>query len=109
MYTVQKTIEVAGAHKLNLNYQSKCSVLHGHNWKIVVTCKSDTLDENGMVTDFTHIKKVVDILDHAYINDFFPDKNPTAENIAKFICEHVEHCVKVSVQESGGNVATYEI
>ena len=31
-----------------------------------------------------------------------------AENIAKWICDTVPHCVKVTVQESEGNVATYE-
>ena len=33
----------------------------------------------------------------------------TAENIAKWICDTVPHCVKVTVQESEGNVATYEL
>lgn len=109
MYTVEKTLEVSGAHMLQLPYESKCSNLHGHNWKIVVTCKSKELDGNGMVTDFTKIKKFADTLDHKYINEVLPQMNPTAENIAKWICDNVQHCVKVSVQESEGNVATYEI
>ena len=36
------------------------------------------------------------------------DVNPSAENIARWICDHVENCYKVSVQESEGNVAIYE-
>ncbi len=35
--------------------------------------------------------------------------NPSAENIAKWICDHIEHCYKVSVQESEGNLAIYEV
>ena len=82
MYYVQKTIEISAAHNLMLSYESKCEVLHGHNWIIVVYCKSETLNSDGMVTDFTHIKRIVkDTFDHKYINDIL-DVNPSAENIA---------------------------
>ena len=107
MYYVSKKLEVAGAHRLTLNYESKCSNLHGHNWFITVFCKSETLDENGMVIDFKHIKNMVsDKLDHKCLNEIF-NFNPTAENIAKWICDNVPKCYKVSVQESDGNIAIY--
>lgn len=81
----------------------------GHNWIITVYCKSKTLNENGMVIDFKHIKNIIsDKLDHQYINEIIAYLNPTAENIAKWICEQVPKCYKVSVQESEGNIAIYE-
>lgn len=108
MYYVSKKLEIAGAHQLKLDYESKCSNLHGHNWWITVYCKSKELDENGMVIDFKHIKNLVsDKLDHQYLNNLF-DFNPTAENIAKWICDNVPKCYKVEVQESDGNIAIYE-
>lgn len=108
MFIVKKRMEIAGAHRLNLNYESKCANLHGHNWIVTVWCKSQTLDANGMVIDFTHIKREVqDKLDHKFLNDVVPF-NPTAENIAKWVCEQIPNCYRVSVQESEGNVATYE-
>ena len=108
MFIVKKRMEIAGAHRLNLNYESKCANLHGHNWIVTVWCKSKTLDDNGMVMDFTHIKREVqDKLDHKFLNDVV-QFNPTAENIAKWVCEQIPHCYRVSVQESEGNVATYE-
>ena len=108
MFIVKKRMEIAGAHRLNLNYESKCANLHGHNWIVTVWCKSQTLDANGMVMDFTHIKREVqDKLDHKCLNDVVPF-NPTAENIAKWVCEQIPNCYRVSVQESEGNVATYE-
>ena len=80
----------------------------GHNWIITVYCKSKELNANGMVIDFKHIKNMVsDKLDHQYINDIV-DFNPTAENMAKWICEQIPNCYKVSVQESEGNIAIYE-
>lgn len=109
MFYLKKTMEIAGAHQLTLDYESKCTNLHGHNWIITVYCKSEELNKNGMVEDFTLIKKKVsDRLDHRYINHVIGEINPTAENIAKWICDQIETCYKVEVQESEGNVACYE-
>lgn len=109
MYYITKRIEIAGAHRLNLNYESKCQNLHGHNWIITIFCKSEKLDANGMVCDFTHIKRAVhDKLDHQVINEVIDGINPTAENMAKWICQQIPNCYKVSVQESEGNIAIYE-
>ena len=108
MYTVIKTVEISGAHRLRLPYPSKCSQMHGHNWIIEVTLQSETLDENGMVLDFSRIKDVVMQLDHVCINDVLGDINPTAENIARWIADQLPHCVRVTVRGSAGNVAIYE-
>lgn len=115
MYKVSKRIEVAGSHQLKLNYESKCESLHGHNWIITIYAATEKLDKNGMVLDFTHIKKEIhDKLDHKNLNEVF-DFNPTAENIAKWISDKVStmrdevYCYKVEVQESEGNIATWEI
>ena len=56
MFYVSKRMEIAGCHKLTLNYESKCTQLHGHNWIVTVYCKAKELNENGMVCDFKHIK-----------------------------------------------------
>lgn len=108
MYYICKKVEVSGSHHLLLNYKSKCAQLHGHNWQIEVFCKSEELDKNGMVVDFSTIADVVRQLDHHNINEVI-NGNPTSENMARWICERVPHCYKVSVQETSGNVATYEI
>ena len=111
MFYVSKRMEIAGAHNLTLDYESKCHNLHGHNWIVTVYCKSKTLNQNGMIEDFTHIKqKIHDKLDHKYLNEVAELKgiNPTAENIAKWICEQISTCYKVTVQESEGNIAVYE-
>ena len=105
MYQVIKRMEIAGSHKLKLPYESKCSNLHGHNWIVTVTCQSDKLNADGMVLDFTHIKKIVNKLDHANLNDFV--EQPTAENLAKWIYDQIPLCSKVEIQEAEGNIACY--
>lgn len=101
-------MEISAAHRLNLSYESKCQNLHGHNWHVTIYCKAKELNKDGMVCDFTHIKKAIhEKLDHQYLNDILPF-NPTAENMARWMCEQIPTCYKVSVQESDGNIATYE-
>lgn len=66
----------------------RCGEAHGHNAILEVEV-SGPVNKEGMVIDFTDLslvvkKKVVDILDHKYLNHVLWD-TPTAENIAKNI------------------------
>lgn len=109
MYYLQKTIEISGAHRLDLDYPSKCTALHGHNWTITIYCRAQELDHNGMIVDFTLIKqRIADVLDHKILNDILPC-NPTAENLARWCQQQVPHCYRVDVQESAGNIASYQV
>ena len=73
MYTVIKRMEISASHSLRLSYPSKCENLHGHNWMITVYCRSKELNADGMVVDFSHIKRSVkSLLDHQNLNDILP-------------------------------------
>jgi 6-pyruvoyltetrahydropterin/6-carboxytetrahydropterin synthase len=108
MFRVSREIDFCYGHRL-LNYDGKCKYLHGHNGRAIITIESATLDERGMVLDFSDIKKVVsswidEKLDHRMLlhkgDPFVPilqqqeeplflmDVNPTAENIAKLIYDY---------------------
>ena len=82
MYKVKKRIVISAAHYLKLDYESKCTNLIK--------------------------KKIKDALDHKVINDVI-DVNPTAENIAFWVCEQLQpYCYRVDVEESPQNSASYE-
>lgn len=105
IYFISKKIEISAAHSLTLSYESKCENLHGHNWQIELFFVSRQLNEDGMVIDFTHVKKAVtEKLDHANLNEVF-DFNPTAENIGRWLTQQFTECYKAIVQESLGNTA----
>jgi 6-pyruvoyltetrahydropterin/6-carboxytetrahydropterin synthase len=94
------------AHSL-YGYPGECKELHGHTWDVEVTVSSSQLDEIGIVYDFKALKadlnSVLDAFDHVYINEVAPfDKiSPTAENLARVICERLQGRVdpRVSVKE----------
>ena len=109
MYYIKKRLEISASHKLSLSYESKCQNLHGHNWWFIVYCKSERLNQDGMVIDFTIIKQQIqDKLDHKNLNEIL-DFNPTAENMAKWVVDTVPYCYKCTVIESENNEATYEV
>lgn len=109
MFYIKKRLEISAAHRLKLSYASKCENLHGHNWIIEIYCKGEKLNADGMLLDFTHIKKQIhEKLDHSFLNEVL-DFNPTAENIAKWIVETLPLCYKAKVIESENNEAIYEL
>ena len=110
MYEVTIIKSFSSAHLL-AQIGGKCEELHGHNFKVEVTVSAPDLKESGLLIDFRVVKKwlgeILDQMDHKYLNElpFFSGINPSAENIAKYICEEMEQKVKTS----GVNVARVKI
>lgn len=116
-YRMSKRMEIAGAHKLQLSYNSPCNNLHGHNWIVTVYMQADKLNEDGMIMDFKHVKnQIMKKFDHKYFNDVVPNLNPTAENLSRYFMSLLPYdesknsfCYRVDVQETEGNIASFEV
>jgi len=133
MFRVSREIDFCYGHRL-LNYDGKCKHLHGHNGRAIITIESATLDERGMVLDFSDIKNVVSTwidekLDHRMLLHktdpvvpllqkmgeplFLMDENPTAENIARLIFDFTASrgfpIVECQLWETPRCFATYRV
>ena len=119
MYEVSVEGGFAGAHNLK-GYKGLCEQLHGHNWKVACTLRSDKLNELGMVIDFKKVKamlaEILNQFDHRYLNDLEPfrKENPTTENLARYIFKSLARKVpegiqvsRVTVWESAGSAVSY--
>ncbi len=112
MYHLAKEFKFAMGHRLS-KHMGLCKNFHGHNYTVGVGVRSNQLNDNGMVMDFSHLKAVVsgflDSMDHAFmlnendaefinsIKQIMPEMKlirvpfePTAENMAREIYEHIQ-------------------
>lgn len=121
------------AHKV-LEHKSKCKYLHGHTYKLELTCVAPQLDKLGMVADFGDIKLFAEKwlnenLDHnTILNELDPlldylksdeglkansgrmpylmpkQQNPTAENLAQLLCFELDKILRQELK-----VEVYEV
>ena len=120
MYEVTIINTFSAAHLLS-EIGGKCEELHGHNFKVEVTVAASDLNSEGIAIDFRLVKKwlkdILDEMDHQHLNDlpFFKGKNPSSENIARFIYHSLlppaktqnVKVLRVKVWESENAAVTY--
>ena len=133
MYYLKVISSFDAAHRLGCGYEGKCSVPHGHSWKVVVTLKFNSLKGIGFAEDFKDIKRNLNLylnkLDHSFLipkedidtNDYFNtlgegviyfQPNPTAEIISETIYKWMERCgyevESVELWETDKNCCIYK-
>jgi len=131
MYSVTKEVHFCYGHRL-LGHTGKCRHLHGHNARALIRLESQDLDPLGLVVDFKEIGNyvkswldaeidhnlllsrsdpVLPLLQQAGERVYAMDENPSAENIARLIFEHVARggfpVVEVTLFETDSAVASY--
>ncbi|MBO9608956.1 MAG: 6-carboxytetrahydropterin synthase QueD [Paenibacillaceae bacterium] len=97
---VAKEFTFDSAHHLHC-YEGKCQNLHGHTYRVLVTM-SGAPDERGLTIDFADMKRIaksriIDPLDHQYLNEVLPPMNTTAENMVVWMFEQLE----LALEEEG--------
>ena len=120
MYEISVDYSFAAGHALR-GYKGKCENVHGHNYRVQVTVAGEQLNASGLLVDFVDlraaIQSIVDRLDHRFLNDLppFDQLNPSAENLARYMCEELQPQVKeqalriqsVTVWETDTTSATF--
>jgi len=110
---ITKEFSFDAAHQLP-NYGGRCERLHGHTWTIHVTVEAPIDESTGIAFDFGELKeivnrRVVEILDHTYLNDFL--EHPSAENLCLWIASELEDLplYEIRVWETPRSCATYRV
>lgn len=120
MFELKIVTSFAAAHQLTM-VSKKCENLHGHNWKIEVCVRGETLNKASVLIDFGELKKyvseIIESLDHKFLNelDYFRSGNPSSENIAMYIAQQLQKLLhdssitvfSVTSWESDDSCATY--
>ena len=94
----------------------KCERLHGHSFKIELSIAGPVDPKTGWFIDFGVVndawKPLHDKLDHNYLNEVEGLENPTSENLAKWIWDHLKDAlpslVRVTVFETCDARCEYE-
>ena len=92
---LRKTFQFEAAHSLpNLPADHKCARLHGHSFKVEVVVEGECDDQLGWMMDYADIAAAFEPfwkqLDHHHLNDIDGLENPTSENIAVWIWDHLQ-------------------
>ena len=120
MYEITVQRHFSAAHHL-AGYEGNCARWHGHNCDVTVFLLAEELNELGIAVDFRIVKssldRILEELDHADLNQVpgFTDRNPTSENIARYVFEKLTHglagegveVAKVRVSETPGTSASF--
>ena len=125
MYLIKVKDDFCAAHFLEWADGSAEGV-HGHNWKVEIVVRCERLDNSGIGIDYLYLYKHLhellnEKLDHKNLNLIkeFSGKNPTSENVAKWIFDKMNEVVKnknpkaktqsVTVCETDQFSVTYEV
>lgn len=89
-----KRFTFEAAHRLPLVPAShKCARLHGHSFGVEIAVEGPIDQQAGWVMDFADIKTafapLLAQLDHNYLNEIPGLENPTSENLAVWVWEHL--------------------
>ena len=114
--------EFCAAHAIHI--RGRREPVHGHNWRVRLWVRAESLDEDGLIVDFHELENALDAVIAPWHNadlnavDPFDRLNPTAEHVAREIAQRVRekmgfddgspHDVsRVEVSEAPGCYAIY--
>jgi len=132
MFRVTEEVRFCYGHRL-MDYEGPCARIHGHNARVEIEISTPSLDRRGFVMDFFDVEKagkawildhfdhrlilrsddpVIPFLDQAHEPYVALPVNPSAENFAKLIYDHLRAqaipVTAVRFYETDTSVATYD-
>jgi 6-pyruvoyltetrahydropterin/6-carboxytetrahydropterin synthase len=119
MFELKIMTSFAAAHQLTM-VAKQCENLHGHNWKVEVCVSGESLNNAGVLIDFSelkaHVAEIVREMDHKFLNELpYFDNIPSSEKIAVHIAQRLQEKLRgsnlrvsrITTWESENAAATY--
>jgi len=119
MYRVSVRSGFSASHRLRLG-DGRLEPPHGHDWSVEADFAGPELDECGLLIDFEEVQAALQLvlqsLHHTDLNEaeLLRGLNPSAENVARVICDALAERVLrpellegVRVEEAPGCFAAY--
>lgn len=112
-----KEFRFEAAHRLpHVPEGHKCRRLHGHSFRVELFARGPMREPEGWVMDFADLTRafqpVFALVDHQYLNEVPGLENPTSENLARWVWEHVKPAVpelcRVVIRETCTAGCSYE-
>lgn len=120
MFTLEKEFRFEASHRLPL-HDGKCQRLHGHSWAGKVILQGDELQasgpQSGMLQDFGRVSAALkplleEKLDHWHLNETTGLSNPTSEELARWVFNHLKPLlhllVAVRIEETCTSACTFK-
>jgi 6-pyruvoyltetrahydropterin/6-carboxytetrahydropterin synthase len=90
-----RELRFEAAHRLpKVPAGHKCARLHGHSFKIELAVYGPVNPDTGWLIDFGQLDELWqplhDQLDHNYLNEIEGLDNPTSENLARWLWQHLK-------------------
>ena len=112
-----RVFTIEAAHRLpNVPAGHKCARLHGHSFRIEVHVSGRVDPHTGWIMDFADLKAafapISERLDHHFLNEIEGLENPTSENLARWIWQHLApklpELARIVVHETCTSGCSYE-
>jgi 6-pyruvoyltetrahydropterin/6-carboxytetrahydropterin synthase len=118
VYRISKEFHFSASHVLEgLPEGHQCGRMHGHNYVVVLELSASDggLTEPGFVRDYGELadfrRWIDNAVDHRHLNDVLADRNPSAENIARWVYDrwsgYYPELSAVQVRETFRTTAEY--
>jgi 6-pyruvoyltetrahydropterin/6-carboxytetrahydropterin synthase len=96
---ITRKIEFAMGHRLQ-RHEGLCRHIHGHNYVVEVEVTAQTLDEQGMVIDFHHLREAMEAVFKKYDHGFVVEMGDPFTNL-RLKLDNWESCGMNRIVEIG--------
>jgi 6-pyruvoyltetrahydropterin/6-carboxytetrahydropterin synthase len=103
MFKISVQTQFCASHQLALP-DGSIEPSHEHNWQVKAQVSKNTLSQAGFVMNFNKLKELLDTITGEFNNislnkhNYFQQKNPSAEHVAKYIFDKLAAGLPVGVK-----------